>query len=107
MNIISPKISSIVFGIVSTAFCGLVTDSCVLLFFQNPASKSRSLLITIEASNIKNSNPIQTNYDSNVHIATFDHEPCTNILKPFFLDFLCVLCVLCGEFVFAELLSTN
>jgi hypothetical protein len=57
------------------AFCFFVTDSCILLFFSNLASKSRLLLITAKAKFLKNPNQSQREFDSNVAIATFDHEP--------------------------------
>jgi hypothetical protein len=55
--------------------CHFAPPICIFLFFRDSASKSHSLLITIEASNIKKLNRIQTNFDSNVAIRTFDHEP--------------------------------
>jgi hypothetical protein len=57
------------------AFCVLLTEKCILLFFLNLASKFRQSLIMNTKSKIKKLNRIQTNFDSNVHIATFDHEP--------------------------------
>jgi hypothetical protein len=94
MNIISPKISYTVFGMVSADFRGFIAKIWFLLFFQNLASKSRLLLITTtcfaplsiwrrpavtsrrrEGLGGEVTNPIQTNYDSNVAIRTFDHEP--------------------------------
>jgi hypothetical protein len=61
-------------------FCVLMTEACchfappicIFLFFPKPASKFQQLLITDKAAN---TNEIQTNFDSNVAIATFDHEP--------------------------------
>jgi hypothetical protein len=72
----------------SAAFCSVMAKICIFLFLRRAvtsrrrlsASKSRSLLI---ADNTTDTNKIQTNFDSNVHIATFDHEPFTNLFKLF------------------------
>jgi hypothetical protein len=53
----------------------LIAKTCILLFFSVLASKSRSLLITIEVIQNRKNKPSQTNFDSNVAIRTFDHEP--------------------------------
>jgi hypothetical protein len=103
------------------AFCGLIAEICILLFFLLSASKSQQLLITDKSTK---TNQFQREFDSNVHIATFEIllaskrlASKTNLFKPFFLTFLCVLCVLRGEFAFvfadrlncrdAEMPSTN
>jgi hypothetical protein len=53
----------------------LIAKTSILLFFSVLASKSRSLLITIEVIQNRKNKPSQTNFDSNVAIRTFDHEP--------------------------------
>jgi hypothetical protein len=63
-----------------------MTKICIFLSFSVSASKLGQLLITAYAAF---TNPIQTNYDSNVAIWTFDHEPSTNFLKPFPAPFPC------------------
>jgi hypothetical protein len=77
------------------AFCVLMAEIWFLLFFQKLASKSEKLLIM---SNRCLSNGIQTNFDSNVAIRTFEFSSAskqphqkTNFLKRF--AFLCVLCI--------------
>jgi hypothetical protein len=65
------------------AFCVFMTDIWLSLFLRRAvtsrrrlsASKLQQLLITIEASESKNQNRNQTNFDSNVAIRTFDHKP--------------------------------
>jgi hypothetical protein len=59
----------------SKAFCHLMTESCILLFFRVSNSKLVLLLIMNYSPEIGKSNKIQTNFDSNGTIATFDHEP--------------------------------
>jgi hypothetical protein len=49
------------------AFCVLMANSCVFLFFLNLASKSRALLITDYTTD---TNQFQREFDSNVAIAT-------------------------------------
>jgi hypothetical protein len=77
------------------AFCLLLADSCISLFFLVLNSKLAQLLITTdcllpspfaeggvlslradEGGEVTHQN--QTNFDSNVAIATFDHEAKTN-----------------------------
>jgi hypothetical protein len=54
------------------AYCVLMTDSCVSLFFRISYSELTKLLITNTAFISKKSNRIQTNFDSNVAIRTFE-----------------------------------
>jgi hypothetical protein len=95
-------------------FCCLMTEICIFLSFCVLASKFQKLLITTEASNTKKSNRIQTNFDSNVHIATFDHEPSAPKNKQLqtLVPILCVsislrLCVKPLSFAFAEMLKAE
>jgi hypothetical protein len=85
MNIIFPKISCFVFGMVSTAFCHFIAKIWFLLFFFASASKLRQLLIMTTS---QFSNQFQREFDSNVAIRTFEFSsasslPCqtTNLLK--------------------------
>jgi hypothetical protein len=80
------------------AFCVLMTETWFFLFFHVLASKFHSLLIMNPTSKIRNSNQIQTNFDSNVAIATFDHEPKQTFSNDLFLT--CrdgIYAVRCGE----------
>jgi hypothetical protein len=56
-------------------FCVLIAEICISLFYFTLASKFNNLLIMDKIVILKNLNQIQTNFDSNVAIATFDHEP--------------------------------
>jgi hypothetical protein len=58
--------------LMAEACCHFAPPICIFLFFRDSASKSCSVLIN---DNATDTNPIQTNYDSNVAIRTFDHEP--------------------------------
>jgi hypothetical protein len=49
-----------------------MTKICIFLFLSVPNSKSFAVTYHNKWRFYK---PFQTNYDSNVHIATFDHEP--------------------------------
>jgi hypothetical protein len=57
------------------AFCLLLAESCIFLFFLMLAPKSCLLLIMNTAATSKKSNRNQREFDSNVAIRTFDHEP--------------------------------
>jgi hypothetical protein len=61
------------------AFCVLMTNPCIFLFFLVLASKLLSLLIRVYATH---TNRIQREFDSNGAITTFDHEPFTPENKP-------------------------
>jgi hypothetical protein len=70
------------------AFCVLMTETCIFLFFSNLASKLLLLLITGNVSEIGKSNRIQREFDSNGAIATFDHELSAPKNKPYKLSAL-------------------
>jgi hypothetical protein len=101
---------STLFQQIFAAFCVFIADSCILLFFPKPASKFKKLLIATDALS---TNRFQTNFDSNVAIRTFDHEPSAPKNKPFqTICFPLRPLRLCGEFAFVlaamlTLLSTN
>jgi hypothetical protein len=65
-----------------TAFRHFIAKTWLFLFFSIPASKSHQLLITNETSETQKSNRIQREFDSNVAIRTFDHEPSAPKNKP-------------------------
>jgi hypothetical protein len=98
------------------AFCVLMTEIWLFLFFQISASKLSQLLIMLNTININLdesfTSRIQTNFDSNVAIRTFDHEPPApkNKHSQTFIHVLCssvslILCVML--LAFPELLHTN
>jgi hypothetical protein len=64
---------------ISVASCVLIAEICIFLFFLNLASKFHQLLIRFNETNINLeegfTNQFQREFDSNVAIATFDHEP--------------------------------
>jgi hypothetical protein len=75
LSLRAADISMTCFQQLFTAFCVFMTDIWLFLFFHVSNSKLQQLLITIEASESKNQNRNQTNFDSNVAIRTFDHKP--------------------------------
>jgi hypothetical protein len=66
-------------GKTMTTIQHFIAKICILLFLSVSASKLAQLLITANAAN---PNQKQTNYDSNVAIRTFDHEPPSPKNKP-------------------------
>jgi hypothetical protein len=86
---------STVFRQIFASFCVLIAETRISLFFHVSASKSRLLLIT---DNALETNHTQREFDSNVHIATFEPSPAsspprqnTNFYKRFSASpFLCV-----------------
>jgi hypothetical protein len=57
----------------------VMTKTCIFLFFRFSASKLMRLLITAYATD---TNQFQREFDSNVAIRTFDHEPSAPKNKP-------------------------
>jgi hypothetical protein len=81
MNTISPKISSMLFGMDLAMFRYFMAKRCILLFFLASASKIIDSLIVTSASETKKSNRIQTNFDSNGAIRTFENSPTSKLSR--------------------------
>jgi hypothetical protein len=78
-EIMSPQIYSgfpTAFQQIFVFFCVLMIERCIFLFSQNLASKFKQLLIT---TTTPATNQIQREFDSNVHIATFEFSQPQNI----------------------------
>jgi hypothetical protein len=88
------------------AFCGLMTEICISLFFFASNSKLRLLLIVNNSLDTEKLNHVQTNFDSNVAIRTFDHELSAPKIKPS-QTFLCFSDLSFYLLLFAEMLTAE